>query len=99
MNLVATVVTVLLVVAAALGVVHLVRAPSVLDRAVAADLLLAVAICALATITVRTGWSSLVPVMVAASLLGSIGSIAVARYLGRTTAEETPAAGEEGGRL
>jgi len=83
MNVVLVLVAGMLSVAAALVVVRLLRGPSVLDRVVATDTLLAIAVCGLAALAAFTGDSTAVPVLVVVSLLGFVGSASVARFLGR----------------
>lgn len=69
--------------AALLVTVRLVRGPSALDRVVAVDVLVALIICALAVTAALTSDSVTVPVVVAISLVGFLGSTTVARFLGR----------------
>jgi len=78
-----TVVGVMLCSAAALTLVRLVRGPSMLDRVVATDVLIAVVVCGLATTAAASGDSTSVPVLVVLSLLGFLGSVSVARLLGQ----------------
>lgn len=101
--MIATVLTVVLAVLGAaglLGTVRLVRGPSALDRLVALDVLVALIICVLAVTAALTSDSAGVPVVVATSLVGFLGSTTVARFLGRSDSSATqdpgpPAAGSE----
>ena len=83
MTVVTTVVLVLLAVVGLLTTVRLVRGPAALDRLVALDVLVAVLVCVLATTAARSADSATVPVVVATSLVGFLGSTTVARFLGR----------------
>ena len=76
-------VVVMLSAAAAITVLRLLRGPSVLDRVVALDMLLAVVLCALATFAAVTLDSSSVPALVVVTLLGFVGSVSIARMLGQ----------------
>ncbi len=76
---------VLLGISAALVVVRLLRGPSGLDRLVALDVLVAEFLVGLVVYAALTGDSSLVPVVVAISLVGFLGSTTVARFVRRGT--------------
>lgn len=80
MNLVVSVVMALLGASVVLVLVRLVRGPSILDRAVALDVLLAVFSCGLGAMAVLSEEGVYVPVLLAMSLLGFIGSVTVARF-------------------
>jgi multicomponent Na+:H+ antiporter subunit F len=88
---VATVATALLGASAAMVVLRLVRGPSVLDRLVAMDMLLAVIAGGLGTYCAYTRDSTPMPVLVVVTLLGFVGSVTVTRFLAR----EKDAAGSE----
>jgi multicomponent Na+:H+ antiporter subunit F len=70
----------LLAIAAVLLVVRIARGPTMLDRVVALDVLLAATICALALEAAVNRHTSTVPILVALSLLGFVGSVSVARF-------------------
>lgn len=74
---------VLLGAAALLATVRLVLGPSALDRLVAVDVIVALIICMLMATAALSGDSATVPVVVATSLVGFLGSTTVARFLGR----------------
>ena len=76
---------VLLGLSAVLVVVRLLRGPTGLDRLVALDVLVAEFLCGLVAYAALTGDSSLVPVVVAISLVGFLGSTTVARFVRRGT--------------
>lgn len=80
LTVVAWVVGVLLTGAAALAVVRVVRGPSSLDRLVAVDLVIAVAICSLAAFAGLSGNSTPIPAVLALTLVGFVGSVSVARF-------------------
>lgn len=69
--------------AAILTVVRIVRGPSILDRAVASDVLLTEVMCVLGAEMAITGHTRNIPVMLIIAAVGVFGSIAVARYVAR----------------
>jgi multicomponent Na+:H+ antiporter subunit F len=83
MTVVAVIVAVLLCSAAALTVLRMVIGPSTLDRVVAMDMLVAVIVCGLAAYAAVTLDSTMAPVLVVVSLLGFVGSVSIARFLGK----------------
>lgn len=83
MTVVVIVVSAMLSAAAVLAVVRVVRGPSLLDRLVATDVLLAVVVAGLAVRAASDRDSSVVPVLVVVSLLGFTGSVSVAQLLMR----------------
>ncbi len=70
-------------VAGLLTTVRLVRGPSALDRVVAVDVLVALVLAGLVVSAALSGDSATIPVVVATSLVGFLGSTTVARFLGR----------------
>lgn len=76
-----------LALAAALCVVRLVAGPSVPDRIVALDALLAVVVSGIAVGAAATGESAFLAVLVAVALLGFVGTVTVARFVERRGAE------------
>lgn len=85
LDVVLVVALVLLGVSSALVVVRLLRGPSGLDRLIALDVLVAEFLCGIVVYAALTGDSSLVPVVVAISLVGFLGSTTVARFVRRGT--------------
>lgn len=71
---------VLLAVAAVLTTFRLIDGPSSLDRLVALDTIVAVAMCGLAVWAAYSGDTTIVPAIVALALVGFIGSVSVARF-------------------
>lgn len=71
---------VILAAAAVLTTFRLLDGPGSLDRLVALDTLVAVAMCGLAVWAAYSGDTTIVPSIVALSLVSFIGSVAVARF-------------------
>lgn len=71
---------VILVIAALLTTFRLLDGPNSLDRLVAMDTLVAVAICGLAVWAAYSHDTTIVPAIVALALVGFIGSVSVARF-------------------
>jgi multicomponent Na+:H+ antiporter subunit F len=91
---------VVLTVAALLVVVRLTVGPTMLDRALAFDVLIAVTICAVAADAALRRDAENLPLLLVATLLGFVGSVAVARFSPGSDdveAEESDARNAEGG--
>ncbi|GIF73408.1 monovalent cation/H+ antiporter complex subunit F [Asanoa siamensis] len=84
MTAVSITVTVILATAALLAVVRAVRGPSILDRVVATDVLLAVIVAAVATEAAYSRDNTALPVLVVLSVLGFVSSVSVARFAVRS---------------
>ena len=67
---------------ALLTLVRLVRGPSLLDRVVATETLLAIIAASIAVHAALSRQVSFVPVLLVVALLGFLGAVAVARYVG-----------------
>ena len=80
MTIMWTVVTVLLLTAAVLTTARILLGPTSLDRVVALDVLVALCMCGLAAWAAYSGDSTVIPAIVALSLLSFIGSISIARF-------------------
>lgn len=80
MTVVLAVSGVLLIIAAILTAFRLLDGPSTLDRLVAMDTILAVAMCGLAVWAVYSRDTTLVPAIVALSLVSFVGSVSIARF-------------------
>ncbi|TDB79293.1 monovalent cation/H+ antiporter complex subunit F [Micromonospora sp. KC721] len=76
----AVVLTVLLSATALLALTRMYRGPSLLDRVVAADLLLATMIGAVGAEAAVNRHATSLPVLVVVSLLGFVGSVALVRF-------------------
>lgn len=80
MNVVLVGSVVVLGVAALLLVIRIALGPTMLDRVVALDVLVAVVICALAIEAAVRRHTTTLPILVVLSLLGFVGSVSVARF-------------------
>lgn len=78
--LVIVTVTVLLSVTAVLALVRIVRGPSLLDRVVGSEVLLAVIVAAVGTEAAINRHATTLPVLVVLSLLGFAGSVSIVRF-------------------
>jgi multicomponent Na+:H+ antiporter subunit F len=67
----------------ALSLLRLVRGPSAADRVVALDLMAALAVGAIALQTLATGAQAFLRVATVLALVGFLGTVAFASYLGR----------------
>lgn len=92
----------LLFASALLSLIRITLGPSVLDRVVASDVLVSIVVCALGAYAALTdAWTTL-PLLISLSLVGFMGSVAVARFVARD--RDTPFVApapdrlEEGGR-
>lgn len=70
-------------IAAVLTLIRIVRGPSILDRAVASDVLLTEVLCILGTEAVINQHSRTLPAMLVIAAVGVFGSIAIARFVAR----------------
>ncbi len=82
-NVLMLVIFVVFSVAALLTVIQIVRGPSILDRAVASDVLLTEVLCVLGAEMAVNGHLRSLPVMLIIAAVGVFGSISVARYVAR----------------
>ena len=80
MTVVSVICGIILVVAGVLTTFRLLDGPNSLDRLVALDTLIALAMCGLAVWAAYTGDTTIVPAIVALSLVGFIGSVSVGRF-------------------
>ncbi|WP_349826768.1 monovalent cation/H+ antiporter complex subunit F [Brevibacterium litoralis] len=69
--------------AAVLAVWRIVRGPSILDRMIGSDVLLATLVCGLAGFVAFTGMTEVLAVLLALAALGFFGSVSVSRYVSR----------------
>ncbi|SDT18039.1 monovalent cation/H+ antiporter complex subunit F [Microlunatus soli] len=67
--------------AALLAIIRIARGPSILDRAVATDVLIAVVIAGLVLEEVVNRHSSTLPVMLVLSVVGFAGAVSIARQV------------------
>lgn len=73
----------LLLAAAGLTLTRVALGPSNLDRALCLDVVIVIVTGILATQIVRTGDAAALPILVVFSLTGFVGSVSVARFMGR----------------
>lgn len=78
-------------VSALLLVIRITRGPTILDRAIALDVLIAVLICALALEAAVNRHTTTLPILLVLTLVGFVGSVSVARFTrGRTDLDGRP---------
>lgn len=80
MTTVAVVCTAILGVSALVAVIRIVLGPTMLDRAVATDTFIAMIAAAIGIEAVANDRTVTLPILVALSLVGFLGSVAVARF-------------------
>lgn len=80
MNAVLLICVVMLTVAALCTVARMTMGPTILDRAVALDVFVAIGICGLALEAALNRHTTTLPILLVLSLLGFVGSVSVARF-------------------
>lgn len=75
---------VMFAIGAGAALVRIIRGPSILDRALATDVLLAIAMCALGVEMAVNRHIDTLPVLLVLALFGVVGSIAIARFMSRS---------------
>ena len=83
MNVLMLAIMVVFGLAAILTLVRIVRGPSILDRAVASDVLLTEVMCVLGAEMAINGHTRNIPVLLIIAAVGVFGSISVARFVAR----------------
>lgn len=83
MNVLMIVIVAVFSVAAVLTLFRIIRGPSILDRAVASDVLLTEVMCVLGAEMAINGHTRSIPVLLIIAAVGVFGSISVARYVAR----------------
>ncbi|MGM7670758.1 monovalent cation/H+ antiporter complex subunit F [Microbacterium sp. A93] len=83
MSILMTLIVVVFGLAAILAVFRIIRGPSILDRAVASDVLLTEVMCVLGAEMAINGHTRNIPVLLIIAAVGVFGSISVARYVAR----------------
>ncbi|MWB98612.1 monovalent cation/H+ antiporter complex subunit F [Agromyces seonyuensis] len=68
------------------AIVRIVRGPSILDRVLATDVLLAISMCAAGASMALTGNIDLLPVLLVLALFAFTGTVAIARFMGKQDA-------------
>lgn len=88
--------SVLLAASAVMALYRIIRGPSILDRMIATDVVLASIMCGLGGFMALSGRTDLLPVLIVLAMLGFVGSVSVSRYVSKSDSM-TP--GEEVGSL
>ena len=70
-------------VAALLAVIRMIKGPSILDRAVASDVLLSEVLCILGAEAVINHHTHTLPIMLMIAATGVLGTVSVARFVAR----------------
>lgn len=83
MNILMLAISVVFGIAAILTIIRIVRGPSILDRAVASDVLLTEVMCVLGAEMAINGHTRNIPVLLIIAAVGVFGSISVARFVAR----------------
>nr|WP_314842261.1 monovalent cation/H+ antiporter complex subunit F [uncultured Microbacterium sp.] len=83
MNALLVAIMVVFGIAAILTIIRIVRGPSILDRAVASDVLLTEVMCVIGAEMAINGHTRNIPVMLIIAAVGVFGSISVARFVAR----------------
>ncbi|MDQ0643611.1 monovalent cation/H+ antiporter complex subunit F [Microbacterium murale] len=83
MNILMIVIVAVFSIAAVLTLFRIIRGPSILDRAVASDVLLTEVMCVLGAEMAINGHTRSIPVLLIIAAVGVFGSISVARYVAR----------------
>ena len=81
LQIVAVVASIMFAVGALLAVYRIVVGPSVLDRVIASDVLVATVICGLAAEMALNRHTDTLPVLLVLALFAVLGSLSVARFL------------------
>lgn len=68
------------------AVYRIIRGPSILDRALAADVMLAIAICALGAEMAINQHTDTLPVLLVLAMFAIVGSISIARFMSKQDA-------------
>ena len=87
MTVVATACAITLATAALLALLRIAKGPTMLDRVVALDVLVAVVVIALCVEAAANRHATTLPVIVVLALLGFVGSVSVARYAAKEERE------------
>ncbi|WP_127794557.1 monovalent cation/H+ antiporter complex subunit F [Agromyces sp. LHK192] len=68
------------------AVIRIIRGPSILDRALATDVLLAIAMCALGTEMALNRHTDTLVVLLVLAMFAVVGSISIARFIAKQDA-------------
>lgn len=86
----------ILATAAAIALVRLSWGPSMLDRAIATDVMIAIVVCGLALQAAANRHSASLSILLVLAFVGFVGSVSLARFAARDTDDE--GAGPDGRR-
>lgn len=75
--------------AAVIAIIRIVLGPSILDRMIATDALLATIMCGVGGVVAFSGRTDLLPVMLVISMFGFVGAVGVSRYVSRADLRTT----------
>ena len=75
--------------AVVIAIVRIVRGPSILDRMIATDALLATIMCALGGLAAFSARTDLFPVVLVIAMFGFVGAVGVSRYVSRADLRTT----------
>ena len=76
--------SVMLAASAIIALYRIVRGPSILDRMIATDVVLASIMCGLGGFMALSGRTDLLPVLIVLAMLGFVGSVSVSRYVSKS---------------
>lgn len=93
MSIVIFLVAAMLALAAVLLLVRMTVGPTILDRSVALDVMMAVTICGVALHAAHSGSTSALPLLLALSMVGFVGAVSIARYA--SGSEDVAAEGDD----
>lgn len=79
--------------AAALTLIRIARGPGMLDRVIAADVLVAIVIAGLGVEAATNRHMTTLPILVVLALVGFVGSVSVARFVAREQDQQRPSKG------
>ena len=82
----APVISLVLLSSALIGSVKIIKGPTIIDRVIGTDVLLATMLGALGAFIALTGRFDILPVLLAASMFAATGTIAISRYITRSSA-------------
>ncbi len=83
MNIYYWIIGAILVLSVALAVVRIIRGPSIIDRVVASDVMLATILIGLVFEMIVNKHTATMPIVLVVSMFGITGTIAVARFMSR----------------
>ena len=83
MNVYYLIIGAILVISVALALIRIIRGPSIIDRVVASDVMLATILIGLVFEMVVNKHTSTMPIVLVVSMFGITGTIAVARFMSR----------------